>query len=341
MESTIWSRLPLEVLVLVVTSTSDPETLISWCDATFEGSTIHQVALRQRWKSVKIDERDIIPAPGDDYRLFQQKERKLRKLNLSWKPAGKEVLELTKPLGNGVLPATYVQDIVFDFRMSRFFRRDLSTRIDKWTVMPSGESFEHTLSILKPTIVNVRRIQAFGLVPEGLLDLFLGSTVVQSLSIRTREGAGVFYYERLTAEGPSTILSLRLEALARLEQLQDLDIHGLLRDEAPRLATAIPKLTKLQRLVVADKQDEHSERYVGVVEPCPMEIFIGKLLAREDLDLTCDRNEILPSTLKSLTLIDDSWDKYETCQNRCLLVLIFLLVFLFRAGGLHYQTFLT
>ena len=144
--------------------------------------------------------------------------------------------------------------------MLRFCQRGIQrSNVDPWLVNPSRESLEHTLSILKPTIVNVRRTQAFGIVPEALLDIFLGSTpnMVQSLGIRTRGGHGAFSYEDLTC--PSTTLSAWLESLALLNQLQDLDIHEVTRDEAPRLAIAIPKLTRLQRLVVADEGEEHSE----------------------------------------------------------------------------------
>ena len=312
MDPSIWSRLPFELLLLVIASSSDAGSLASWCEATAENGRAHQIALKQRWRSVKIDEWGLIPKPGDDYHDFQQKERIMRrhKVGLSWKAVGEETLELTRPLGNGLLPASYVEDILFDFRMLRFGGGDFA-ELDRYKLIPSAESLDHTLSILKPTLVNVRRIEAFGSVPEALLSLVVDVTPlrIQSLRIRTRRGLGDFRYQG-SPSGPSAKLSLSLDTLSKLSQLQDLDIHELSRDEAPRLATAIPKLTQLLRLVIADKENEHSEPN-KVIGPCPMECFIDNLLATKHLQdcdsgLNNDRPGNLPSTLTSLTLIDNN-----------------------------------
>ena len=125
----LWSKLPLELLTNIIFQTTDTKTLHSWCKATQENHRLHQVAMTTRWRTVTIDDRDLLPAPGDDEEMFNETQERLKrhKLGQDWKPAGKIVNTLLSTVNNksGRCPANYVQNLVFDFRLLRYWKDDI------------------------------------------------------------------------------------------------------------------------------------------------------------------------------------------------------------------------
>ena len=319
MDRKIWSKCPQELLTVIISFTDDPETLDHWCEATAANPHLYQVALRQKSKEVNIEDQDLVPSPGADYREWRRKQRKLRKFIPSWNPRAGKVIGLTQRLENGTAPANFTESLSLDFRMQSFWI-DLPDVEFPEFLMPSAESLEYTLSLLSPHLINVRKVRADGHVPQSVLHAIVNipSTKLRSLSIRAFNGIGAFYYNDLTADTEDI---LYLDALDQLKTLRDLDIHHLSNEEAPRLAKAIPHLKQLERLVVADDEAAHENL------TCPMEVFLMSLLADDGVgdnqrSPALDRGCALPLTLTSLKLVDTGAMRYISHDSLLVLTLL-------------------
>ena len=322
MDRRIWSKCPQELLSAIISLTDDAETLDHWCEATAANLHLYQVASRQKWKEVNIEDQDLVPSPGVDYKEWRRKQRKMRKMVPSWKPRAGKVLELTQRLENGTVPANFTQSLSLDFRMQSFWI-DLPDVEFPEFLMPSTESLEYTLSLLSPHLINVRQVCADGFVPQSVLHAIVNipSTKIWSLRIRAFNGLGAFYHNDLSSGGLSRQKILYLDALDQLNTLRDLEIHRLLNEEAPRLAKAIPHLKQLERLVVADDEAAHES------STCPIEVLLNSLLADDGVgddqrSLALDRGCVLPLTLTSLKLVDTGAMRYIPYDHLLFLTLL-------------------
>ena len=172
LSSPLWSKLPMELLTEIVTQTTDMETLDSWCEASQGSQILHEIAMAARWRTVTIDDQDLLPAPGQDKTRFNWIRKNMWKqgVELCWTPAYKLVNMLLDPIKNkpGRCPANYVQDLVFDFRLLIYLEEDVQdSNFYVQDLMPTVEALKHTLEKLKGHFPNLRSLRCYGDAPQG------------------------------------------------------------------------------------------------------------------------------------------------------------------------------
>ena len=211
LSSPLWSELPPELLAQIVTQTTDTETLDRWCKATRGSHYLHETAMTARWRTITIDDRDLLPAPGDDEYEFNQTQKRLQrhKLGQHWKPAGEMVNTLLGTIDeSGCCPANYLRDLVFDFRLLRYWVDDIQAFweemsgdsedsensedteppiLDARDLVPTVESVRHTLTLLKGNFHNLRYLSCYGDTPQVILDSVASqdATKIHSLEMRS------------------------------------------------------------------------------------------------------------------------------------------------------------
>ena len=335
----LWSKLPLELLTNIIFQTADTKTLHSWCEATQESHRLHEVAMTARWRTVTIDDRDLLPASGDDEEMFNEIQGRLKrhKLGQDWKPAGEIVNILLSTVNNksGRCPANYVQKLVFDFRLLRYRKDDIRDYCEpiegdyeedeeilsliSHDLLPTVKSLKHTLTKkLHGHFHNLRHLSCHGDTQQALLGFVAcqDAAKIRSLEIRT---LGAFGRLRIDVQNeppfqryPLGRWPLRLEKLEKLHQLRTLDIHHLSNHETAGLLAALLKLTELRGLILACEAEEHRDHYGG----CALKSLFDKIFQNRDTvsnknDSVAESLGWFPPNLKSLSLIDTYYNNYN------------------------------
>jgi len=333
LSSPLWSKLSLELLTIIITQTTDTKTLDSWCKATQKSHHLHEIAMTARWRTVTIDDRDLLPAPGDDENMFNRSQKRLQrhKLGQHWKPPGKMVNTLLSTINeSGRCPANYVQDLVFDFRLMRYWEDDIQEywediegdweddmevpSLSAHDLMPTVESLKHTLTKLEGQFHDLRYLSCYGDTPQVILD-FVASQ--DAAKIRGLEMRSLGAYGRLQIDFedeppfqryPLRRWPLRLEELSTLHQLRNLDIHHLSNHETTGLLAALPKLIELHCLTLACEAEEHGDHYGG----CALKSLFDQIFQNRDTvsinsNLVAECSGWFPPDLKSLSLIDTNY----------------------------------
>ena len=339
LSSGLWSGLPLELLTKIVTQTTDMKTLDSWCEATQGSYHLHEKAMTERWRTVTIDDRDLLPAPGDDEDLFNKTQETLQryKLGQHWKPAGEIVNTLLSTVNNrsGRCPANYVQSLVFDFRLLRYWEDDMQDysepieeeyeeddeddedeeeeilSLSAHDLMPTLESLKHTLTKLKGHFHNLCHVSCYGDTPQAILDFVASQNAIKirGLEIRSLGAYGRLQidfqdeppYERYQLRR----WPLRMEGLPILHQLRNLDIHRLSKHETAGLLAALPKIIELRCLTLACEHEEHGYDDLW----CALKSLFDQVFQNRDTVSINDSfaagcSGWLPPKLTSLSLID-------------------------------------
>jgi len=344
LSSPLWSELSLELLAMIITQTTDTETLESWCEATQESRHLHETAMTARWRTVTIDDRDLLPAPGDDEDTFNLTQDRLQrhKLGQHWKPAGEMVNTLLGIMNeSGRCPANYVQDLVLDFRLLRYWEDDIH---DYWeeiegdseesegdseenegdseddrevptlsahNLMPTVESLKHTLTKLESQFHNLRHLSCYGDTRQVILDFVASQDAakIRSLELRSLGAYGGFQIkfedEQPSRRWPLRPWPLRLDVLSTLHQLTNLDIHFLSSHETTGLLAALPELIELRCLTLACEAAEHGDHGDG----CALKSLFDQIFQTCDTasingNLVAECSGWFPPNLKSLSLID-------------------------------------
>ena len=334
LSSGVWSGVPLELLTMIIDLTTDKETLDSWCEATQESHHLHEAAMTARWRNVTIDDRDLLPAPGDDEELFNRIRERLQrfKLGQDWKPAGEMINTLLSTTNNesGCCPANYVQHLVFDFRLLRYWVDDIQEyweymsgdsedeeeipTLNAHNLVPTENSLRHTLPMLKGHFHNLRYVSCYGDTPQAILDFATSQDAAKIGSFEMRSLGAFSRLQTDFAERPpfSSYLRrwpLRLEELSTLHQLKALDIHRLSKYETAGLLAALHRLIELQCLTLACEAQEHADHYGG----CALKSLFNQVFQNYDT-VGINSNPVteclpwLPPSLKSLSLIDTGYD---------------------------------
>lgn len=310
MHLNLWSRLPVELVFLIITQTTCQSTQDAWCLATNKSRQLHEIAMETRWHSITIDDRDLLPAPGDDQIRFDEIEERLEELNISrdWKPAGQRLEALLTTNNSGRCSANYVRQIVFDFRMLRYWTDEMLSleEPDAHEMMPSLEAAEYTLGQLKEHVRNLTHIICYGDTPQQLFDFVSEyATGVRVLLLRGlgSHGALHIYWRDLPDLKiyPSRRLPLKMGSLSILLQLVHLDIHRLSNHEVQAMMISLPKLINLQTLVIACNEAEHATR-----NNCAFDLLFSTIPEEK-------RNESviwLPLGLRHLSMID-TYDEFR------------------------------
>ena len=336
--SPIWAELPFDVLTLIIAQTTDANTLDSWCNATKESHLLHEIAMTARWRSVTIDDRDLLPAPGDDTERFHEIEDRLWRHNLGqdWKPVGQMVKALLRTIGDepGHCPANYVRDLVLDFRLLKYWEEDVRgywEYIDpdweehleeepeppSYTVedlMPTLESLKYTFSQLEGHFRNLRSVSSHGDTHQVVLDFVARQDAVKicSLELRSLGAYGQFQvpYEDLPLRRrPLRAWLFQFEGLSTLRQLRSLEIHHFSNKEIDGLLALLPRLVELQCLILACEAGEHNYGRSSGPGGCAIkgmfdQIFENRAVSSSNSSPIAERSGSLPPNLKSLSLID-------------------------------------
>lgn len=335
MSSPLWSKLSLELLTIIITQTTDTKTLDSWCEATQESHHLHEAAMTARWRTVTIDDRDLLPAPGDDANNFKwaQKTLQRHKLGQHWKPAGKMVKTLLSTINeSGRCPANYVQDLVFDFRLLRYWEDDIQeywedfssdseddseddiqdVGLSVWDLMPTLESLKHTLKKLEGQFHNLRYLSCYGDTPQVILDFVASQDAAKIRGLEMRSLGAYGQLETPFKDWPPSQMyhplrrwPLRLEELSTLHQLRNLDIHHLSNHETAGLLEALPRLIELHCLTLACKANVYYDHIRG----CALKPLFDQISQNPDTEsinsnLVAECSGWFPPNLKSLSLID-------------------------------------
>ncbi|MCJ1399062.1 hypothetical protein MMC11_002264 [Xylographa trunciseda] len=292
-----------------------------------------------RWRTVTVDDRDLLPAPGDDEEMFNEIQERLNrhKLGQDWKPAGKIVNILLSTIDNksGRCPANYVQNLVFDFRLLRYSKDDIQDycepiegdyeedeeilSLSPHDLLPTVESLKHTFTKkLEGHFHNLRHLSCHGDTPQSMLDFVAcqDAAKIRSLEIRTLGAFGRlridFQDEPPFQRYPLRRWPLRLEELSKLLQLRTLDIHHLSNHETARLLAALPKLIELRCLILACEAEEQRDHYGG----CALKSLFDQIFQHRDTvsinnDSVAGSLGWFPPNLKSLSLIDTHYNNYS------------------------------
>ena len=325
----------MELLTSIITQTTDTKTLDSWCEATQESHHLHEAAMTVRWRTVIIDDRDLLPAPGNDEEMFNQTQTRLQRHRLGqhWKPAGEMINTLLGTINNKSVrcPANYVQDLVFDFRLLRYWEDDIHgywediegdweddmevPSLNAHDLMPTLESLKHTLTKPEGIFHNLRYLSCYGDTPQAILDFVvsLDAAKIRSLEIRSLGAYGRLQIdiddEPPFRRYPLRRWPLRLEELTTLHQLRNLDIHHLSNHETAGLLAALPNLIELQWLTLACEAEEHGDHYGG----CALKSFFDQIFQNRgtvsiNSNVAAGCSGWFPPKLKSLSLIDTNYN---------------------------------
>lgn len=345
MPSPLWSDLPFDLLLLVIAQTTDTETQDSWCEVTRGSHLLHKTALSTRWKTVTIDDRDLLPAPGDDEEFFQEiKERlQVHSLGQNWKPAGQMVNTLLSAIDSepGRCPANYVQHLVLDFRLLRYWEDDVQDyweyvdpdweddadseeeppTYNAWDLMPTLKSLQFTLGKLEGHFHNLHSLSCHGDTHQAILDFVAKSDAVKirGLELRSLGAYGGFQIpykdEQFLRRWPLQRWLFRFEGLSVLHQLRSLDIHRLSNAETNDLLAVLPNLVQLHCLTLACESGEHNDDYPKL-GGCALKSLFDQIFQNRDVpsssnDRVAESSRWFPSSLESLSLIDTYYSKTQ------------------------------
>ena len=326
--------LPAELLITIVElACDDTQTAVNLCIATKGVPRLHEIALAKRWQKITIDDRDLVPAPGDDSDYTYRVDQKMNESGLvqKLKPRGWNVRLLTKQLdGNGRCLANHIRDLSFDLGMRRYFVEAASTgntssiNSDIWKLMPTLASLEHTLNLLQPHLIDVRTVECNGVVPQVMLNVLVrlkNSCKIRDLSVYKLYSpgrlVGMKYLERECRRGRDGSGQrwcywrdpIDYTCLQPLHGLTSLAIHKLKHEEVPSLVTLLPQLSHLAYLTIAD--EEHD--YCGDPPTCAMRTLIKNLCHRKSRETSSlsptNSNRIFPASLISLELSDNHFHR--------------------------------
>jgi len=312
MDPRIWSRLPHDVLGIVIEHTKDATTLDYWCLATRNEWRLHTIALRTKWQDTVFDDEDLVPQRGDDGEAMSTMTRRAVRKGICRKQDSGLIRAAVRRNAQGIVPATFIVSISFNFLfhfLVQVFQKEQADDYDETCrtrdiaerLIPSGESLDHSLAVLGPHLVNVRSVRTFGTVPQSILDLIVNVPSKKVYTVVIRKGYAIrsFWYTRPSGRREQ----LDLTKLSSLETLQNLEIWKIRHDEAAGLAQTMPKLKMLGRLVLGTG--------CGVGTGDPMTILLCTLFPKEthmkDQDTKGDGSMAFPSTLKHLSLIDSTF----------------------------------
>ena len=293
-----WSKLPLELITLIILATDDPGTLRCWRLATKDNRRLNFAVLRSQWRDTTIDEWDLVPAPGKDTKEAGYKARKLRKGACPQKECALlDGVINERALSERVLEYIERLSLSFLFWYTRDYRfRELE---DSDYLLPSGETLEISLARLSPKLGRLRHVALEGRVVQAMVDMITSipaTSQIKSLRINRCKVFGWFMYLNFPKKGPATIELLDLQSLRQMTMLQHLEVRDLKIREAKGLASAVSHLAMLQSLAVQAAYESGSSSCVPFIE-----FLINARAIGDPGELG---TSAFPPTLRSLELLD-------------------------------------
>ena len=284
-KSSPWTRLPLELISIIISYADDSPTLRSWHAAALHNRSIYNAVILHQWAHVTVAAPDLLPSP-------------LEKLGRPERRAQTNVIQVaTTRAHHSILPAHHIRTLTIDLNNVRLKHSDRLAG-----PLATGETLEHSLDRLFPHLHSLRRIDVLGDAPQELIDSVVGlipGNNITSLRIRLeRDDPGRFSTPGRREKCQQVIL--QLDKLGRLKGLRELEIWGLKQEEAPRLAQALTQTTALRRLVIATDSTWDCMLLARGNIRSPLDTFFEHVFRSHDAETCCG----LPTTLEFLELHD-------------------------------------
>ena len=186
MDTSIWSQLPTEILLLLIECSDDEETSRNWCRATRCSANLWPRALAHAWTSAAVTASDLVAAPNhypllsprpvpeedladgdddsDDEDKLNPSRRTVAAALFKHNAVNPESLlnELLSPNPSGVRPAHFIHDLVLDLRIQTF--------PSNYPSQPSEEVIIYTLSRLFPQLRAVENLSVDGPVGDWFVE---------------------------------------------------------------------------------------------------------------------------------------------------------------------------
>ena len=292
------SQLPLELIVLIIKCTdSESNSATNWCLAT-EGSTLlHKEALAHRWRDTYIGGCDFMAAPWEYEDLETEAEHEIVECG----KLAKANRDPQSKLSQAIRAASHIRRLYLDLR---------PRGLEQPYKYPDGyEGLEHTYDTadhsarsLLTSSTGLEALTLDGCVTDRILESVSGC---ESLTVRVHLTDDGFRRPREHRYNPSTgqPLSWRLQ----LPALTDFTLNELTFKEASPLANFVEFLTSLKRLYIKVRFqfDGMREEYFGTEPRGPMASLLDYVPPGEETPVRGNLLCKLPSSLKSLTLIDN------------------------------------
>ena len=307
------TRLPNEIIWSIIDQLADDvEALSNLCEAARDIPGLLLPALKKRWQKVTIDDRDLVPAPGDID--FNDNENLLRRYGLgkTWQPPGHGIYALLEEVGpNNLRAANYVQHLTFNMQMLRYFSSEVAnTEIRSRDLSPSLASFEYSFALIEPHLLALRSLAWDGEPLQRIWSLFTQSkhfSKIRSLSLQRLLSPGTLRSQEYSSTGSFTWQRrpINLESLQCLGGLRKLGVHRFAAKEIPSLLSCLPLLSHLVTLELGD-DDNDSEEYdhVCAIDQLVHQLLTPTLTGEGDGESQSRRIIGLPASLNSLTLLE-------------------------------------
>lgn len=299
MDPTLWSRLPQEILGMIIENTADSETQRSWREATTHWPLLYRVTIQTTYSTFTICEKDLLKAPkviryGDWYTSFGNDEASDGTPRGAERPKRQLIHDLRTFSYQNIAPS--VRRLVLQFYFAS------SNRLDN---LVRSEDVRHTLDTILPEAKFLQEIDHHGVLYQEELDGILAVRSLKLLRVRQSWNETPCSCSEGESPRPIGLLALDWSRLPHLHALKTLSISQLHTYEAVGLARAVKRLRKLESLrletakidildadIFSDDGDDNE----------PLMTFIGELYRREEKYSSEDVG--FPSSLKVLALVD-------------------------------------
>ncbi len=299
MDPALWSRLPQEILSIIIEKTADPNTLGTWREATKHSARLNHLAIEMTYRTFTLCEKDLLRAPETTrhhvwYTVWPDDEARDHSRSVADLPRQQLISNLKRQSYQNLAPHVRHLHLQFYFASS-----------DRQKNLVRSEDVRSTLDTILLKARALQEINHHGVLYQEELD---GIFQVRSLKVlRVRQSWNELpcsCSERMSPRS-KRLWSLDWNRLFQLHALKTLSISQLHIFEAMGLAKAVKKLVNLESLRVEIGKfdipagdslfldDEDAE--------LPLMIFLKTLYSHEKEHTSEDLG--FPSSLKALALV--------------------------------------
>lgn len=178
MDPTLWSRLPRDILPVIIENTADPKTLKIWREATKLSIHLSNVAIRTSYSTFTVFEIDLLRAPSttrhhDWHASLTDDEASDCTPSGAERPIHQLVLDLRRCFYQTLAPR--VRRLCLQFYFASSDRRENLVR---------SEDVRHTLDTILPRAKALQEIDHHGVLYQEELDGFLEVRLLKVLRVR-------------------------------------------------------------------------------------------------------------------------------------------------------------
>lgn len=300
MDPALWSRLPLEILSIIIENTADSKTLKSWRGATKDSTRLHRVATRTSYSTFTICEKDLLRAPKvirrhSRYNSFGDDEASDCTPSRAKRPMRQLILELAR--------CSYQK---FALHVRRLHLQFYFASSDRQMHLVRSEDIIHTLDMILPKATALHEIDHHGVLYQEMLNGILEVRSLKVLRVRQSWNDTPCSCSEGKFPRPRGLRTLDWSRLFHLHALKNLLVSQLYSDEAVGLAKAVKKMGKLEtlRVEISDRDiraanalsHDNDDDYLSLTA------FINALYRCDEGDASKALG--FPSSLKALALVN-------------------------------------